>query len=329
MRRSLPLLALLLLCAACTTTHAAPHASGHSSPAAGPATTAPRHLQVRQLAWRLPGPLAREAVVRLADRRHVVVAGGLLPGDTSTPATWVLDLRSGRVTRGRPLRVPVHDTAGALVHGRPVVLGGGNAAEQAVVQVRTAHGWRVRGRLPAARSDLAAVTVDGRTLVVGGYDGSSPALGAVLSSTDGVHWKRWGRLPLPVRYPGVATTGGHVWVFGGERNGAEVGAVQRLDLATGRARVVAHLPHPLGHEAAVALGSRILVVGGRTSGSTLTSRMWWFDPATRRFRAAGRLPHRLADSAVVAAHDEAWLVGGETPAFSTRVLRVALTSSAG
>jgi N-acetylneuraminic acid mutarotase len=72
------------------------------------------------------------------------------------------------------------------------------------------------------------------------------------------------------------------------------------------------------------LGRRILLAGGRTTATTLTGRMWWFDPATSRFRRAGRLPHHLADSAVVQGHGRAWLVGGETPTYSTRVLRLAL-----
>jgi hypothetical protein len=317
--RRLALLALGLACAACTTTQ---HAAAHTNPARHPTTpAAPTRLAVHPMPWRLPGPLAREAVVPLGGRR-VLVAGGLLPGDTSAATSYALDLASGRVVPGRPMPVPVHDTAGALVHGMAMVLGGGNAAEQAVVQARSGPGWRVAGRLPTARSDLAAVDVGGRVLVIGGYDGSSPALGAVLASSDGRHWSRLGRLSVPVRYPGVTVADGAVWVVGGERSGAEVTVVQRLDPVTGQARVVAHLPHPLGHEAAALLGGRILVAGGRTGPDTLTARMWWFDPHTRRFTHAGRLPHRLADSAVVQGHDVAWLVGGETPAFSRQVLEL-------
>ncbi|HET8562072.1 MAG TPA: hypothetical protein VFL69_16250 [Marmoricola sp.] len=326
MRRLLVASALVLL-AGCTTTAPAGHpAAGRSSApssaaASGPAR--PRHLQVGAEPWHLPGPLAREAVVPLS-RDRVVVAGGLLPGDTSAAATYTLDLTTGQVRNGPALPVPVHDTAGVLLGGRPLVIGGGNAAEQDVVQARGRHGWQVVSRLPTARSDLAAVGVGGRVLVIGGYDGVSPAMGPVLASRDGVHWPALGGLPEPVRYPGVAVADGAVWVFGGEVGGAEVDTVQRLDPATGQARVVGHLPHALGHEAAVVLGRRILLVGGRTSATTLTGRMWWFDPTTLRLRPAGRLAHPLADTAVVQGHLRAWLVGGETPGFSTRVLRVAL-----
>lgn len=319
-------LAGLALLAGCASTAPAGHpaAKRASASSAAPAAARRLHVQVQAEPWRLPGPIAREAVVPLTGGDRVVVAGGLLPDDTSAATTYTLDLASGQVSKGPALPVPVHDTAGALVGSRPLVLGGGNAAEQAVVQARGPRGWTIVSRLPTARSDLAAVSVGGRVLVIGGYDGTSPALADVLASRDGVHWTRIGRLPEPVRYPGVAVADGAVWVFGGERSGAEVDTVQRIDAATGQARVVGHLPHPLGHEAAVVLGSRILLAGGRTTATTLTGRMWWFDPANGRVRRAGRLPHHLADSAVVQGHDRAWLVGGETPTYSTRVLRLSL-----
>ena len=275
------------------------------------------------LPWRLPAPIAREAVVRLSGRQAAVV-GGLRPDDTSSGSSYTLDLSTGHAHRGPSLPVPVHDTAGASVGGHLLVIGGGNAAEQAVVQAWSGSSWGIAGHLPAARSDLAAVVTGGRVVVVGGYDGTTPALGVVLSSREGVHWRRLGRLRVPVRYPGVAVWHGAVWVFGGERGGVMVRAVQRISLRTGRVSVVARLPRPLGHEAVAVIGDRLLLAGGRTSASTLTSQMWWFDPGAPRFAPAGRLPHRLADTAVVQGHGVAWLVGGETPGFSSRVLKMAL-----
>lgn len=275
------------------------------------------------LPWRLPAPIAREAVVRLSGRQ-ATVAGGLRPGDMSSRSSYTLDLATGHTHRRPSLPVPVHDTAGAFVGGHVLVIGGGNAAEQAAVQAWSGSSWRVVGHLPQPRSDLAAVVSGGRVVVVGGYDGTTTALGDVLSSRDGVHWHRLARLPVPVRYPGVALWHGAVWVLGGERGGAMVRAVQRVSLRTGASRVVARLLRPVGHEAVAVLGGRMLVAGGRTSASTLTRRMWWFDPRARRFTSAGRLPHRLADSAVVLGDHVAWLVGGETPGFSSQVLRLGL-----
>ena len=326
--------AVLLLATGCTTGctdggAAAPSsprttrsgAASPTAPAASP-TRRPVRLRVGRTRWRLPEPVAREAVVPGADGTSVVVAGGLLAGDRSTGRAYSLDLRRGAVTSLPDLGTAVHDTAGVRLAGQTLVLGGGNASEQSVVQSVRRGGARVRGHLPGARSDLSAVRVRDRALVVGGYDGLSPALPGVLSSRDGRRWRTVARLPVPVRYAAVVATGATVWVFGGERNGAMVDVVQRVDPATGAARVVAHLPRPLGHAAALLLGDHVLVAGGRTSADRLTSRLWWFDPGSGRFTRAGRLPRPLADSAAFTVGTTGYLVGGETPAFSDRVLRL-------
>ncbi len=281
------------------------------------------HLSVTVEPWRLPRPVAREAVVGTA--RRVVVAGGLVVGDRTTAVTYRLDLRTGRVRPMPDLPVPVHDVAGGLDRGRPFVVGGGGSTEQDAVQRwRPGVGWVVSGRLPAPRSDLVCVTVNRRTVVIGGYDGTTPALPDILVSRGGHHWGVLGRLRVAVRYTAAAVADGAIWVFGGERNGGMVDAVQRVDLGTGRVRVAARLPRPLGHAAAVVVGRRVLVIGGRTSSTQVASRMWWFDPGTQRFRAAGRFRIPLADAAVVATGRATYLVGGETPVLSDRVFRISV-----
>jgi hypothetical protein len=278
-----------------------------------------------RLAWlpgRLPQPLAREAVISGAAPSHAVIAGGLVAGDTSTRATYRLDLRTGHSTRLPNLPTAVHDTAGSLASGHALVIGGGNAMEQSVVQARGARGWRVIGHLPSPRSDLTAVSSSGTTYVVGGYDGTTPAMADVLRSRDGRGWTTVAELPVPVRYAATVLVGTSLWVFGGEVAGTMVHVVQHIDLRTGRASVAHHLPVPLGHSVAIRLGGRVLLIGGRTTAGRTTSRMWWFRPDTARFTAAGRLPTPLADAGAVTAGRTAYLVGGERPALSDRVLRL-------
>lgn len=257
-----------------------------------------------------------------ADPLHAVIAGGLVAGDTSTRATYQLDLRTGRSTRLPDLPTAVHDTAGSLASGQALVIGGGNATEQSVIQARRARGWRVIGHLPSPRSDLSAVSSRGTTYLVGGYDGTTPAMADVLRSRDGRRWTTVAKLPVPVRYAATVLVGTSLWVFGGEVAGTMVDVVQHVDLRTGRATAAHHLPMPLGHSAAVRLGHRLLLVGGRTTGGRTMGRMWWFRPETSRFTAAGRLPTPLADAGALSEGNTAYLVGGERPAFSDRVLRL-------
>jgi N-acetylneuraminic acid mutarotase len=202
-----------------------------------------------------------------------------------------------------------------------LVLGGGNSAEQDVVQASGPGGFTVSGHLPQPRSDLSAAKLDGRVVVLGGYDATSVAVPGITTSRDGDRWRTVGSLPVPVRYAASAVHDDAVWLFGGERAHVMQRAVQRIT-PTGRAVVVARLPVPLGHAAAVEVGSRILLIGGRLTDTTLTDRMWWFDPATRQFQRAGRLPHVLADSAVITDRGDIYLLGGESPQVTAQAIRI-------
>lgn len=330
--RVTPLLAALALLGACssgterpsTSPTATGSATGSASPSAAasstaPAPRAPRVRAATVLPWQLPAPLSRGVAMRVGPR--VLLAGGLGPGDHSTDQVLTLDLRHGVVGSPGRLAVPLHDAAGAVIAGRPTVVGGGGATELSVVQARGPEGrWRVTGHLPGARSDLSVVAAGGSGLVIGGYDGSSTPL-AVLR-TDGSSVRAVGRLPQGLRYSGTARVGREVYVLGGEVDGRELDEVLRLDVRTGRVRTLAPMPCALGHEAVVAVGDRLLVMGGRTAPHTVTDRMWWFDTATGRWTPAGRLPYPVADAPWAARGSSAYLLGGETPDFTARVTRV-------
>jgi N-acetylneuraminic acid mutarotase len=272
--------------------------------------------------WRLPYAAGRQAVVPLGPGR-VLVAGGLLAGDQSTDRVVRVDLAHGRVRSLPPLAVPVHDVAGGLAGTTPLVVGGGNATEQDVVQAWRGRSWRVTGHLPTSRSDLSVVQHGATPWVVGGYDGSGTPTTVLALSADGSS-RPVGSLTQGVRYAATAVLGHTAYVFGGEVLGQELGDVQALDLGTGRSRVVARLPGPLGHAMAATLGGRILLVGGRVTPDRQTAAMWWFDPGTGRFTRAGRLPYPLSDAGVATTGDTMWLLGGEDPSVTDGVLTISV-----
>jgi hypothetical protein len=251
----------------------------------------------------------------------VLLAGGLVAGDASTAEATRIDLHTGRLTTLAPLAVPVHDVAGGLAGGVPLVIGGGNATEQDVVQARRGSRWQVVGHLPTTRSDLSAVTDGAALLAIGGYDGSGTPTAVLRIDRAGAPHP-FGRLLTGVRYAATAVAGHTAYVFGGEVLGHELGGVQAVDLRTGHTRTVGRLPVPVGHAMAASVGDRILLMGGRVAPDRQTARMWWFDPATSRFTAAGALPVPLSDAAVAPSGHRVWLLGGEDPSVTDRVLFV-------
>jgi N-acetylneuraminic acid mutarotase len=331
-RRLRPLLVLSLLgplLAACGGgSSASPQGSGpdthSSSPTSSPATQAfvPHTARASVLRWHLPDASGRQAVVPIGNST-VVLAGGLIAGDQSTDEALRIDLATGRILRLQSLEVPVHDVAGGLVGGVPAVVGGGNATEQNVVELLTDSAWHVVGHLPTTRSDLSIVQEGARAFVIGGYDGASVPT-TILSLTADGSSRPVGHLVRGVRYAATARIGHTAYVFGGEVLGSELDTVQAVDLNTGRTRVVARLPVPLGHAMAAAVGSRILLMGGRVTPSRQTAAMWWFDPATDGFSRAGDLPHSLSDAAVASYGHWVWLLGGEDPAVTDQVVRLSI-----
>lgn len=269
----------------------------------------------------LPQPVSRAVGVAAGSR--IVVLGGLTTGDVTTSRVVAIEIvRPHRVTvtADGTLPQPAHDASGASLRGHAVVFGGGAATELSTVQSWIDGRTRVVGRMPAPRSDSAAVTVADTAYVVGGFDGSAMTR-TILATRDGRRFRAAGKLRVGVRYPAVATFGGQVYVLGGQlatteatSTGAQSDVVQRFDPRTGRTTIVGHLRRTLGHAMAFALAGRLYVAGGR-HGTTATARIRRIDIGDRGVRTspAGRLPFALSDAAVVAqGRLGVVLVGGET-----------------
>ena len=300
-----------------------PASAGRSpspAPSAVPTGIRPTRVRATQTSWRLPQPMSRGVAVPVPG--GAVLAGGLLSGDVTTDRAYRITLPAGHVKPLPPLGTAAHDAAGAVLRGQPAVFGGGGSTELAVVQ-RLGRGgaWHVVGRLPGARSDLAAVGYAGGAVVLGGYDGTrSPR--SILRTHDGRRFTAVGRLPQGIRYAAVVVIGDLAWVVGGEKDHRELSAVYAVDLRSGHVRPAGRLPQGLGHAAAAVVGDRVLVMGGRTTPDQPTDAMWWFQPSTGSWRRAGRLPYPVADAPTVVTADAAYLLGGEAPDFTDRVTRV-------
>lgn len=303
---------------ASTTSFPAPTTTSTPSPTAAPFV--PPTASPRVARWHLPVASGRQALVPLGHGR-VLLAGGLLAGDVSTDRVTSIDLSTGLASPAPSLAVPVHDVAGGLAGRVPLVIGGGNATEQDVVQRLRGGTWTVVSHLPTARSDLSVVPAGASPVVVGGYDGAATPTALLTVGADG-SVRPHGRLVQGVRYAATAVVGHTAYVFGGEVAGRELDTVQAVDLRTGRTRVDGHLSVPLGHAMAATVGTRILLIGGRVAPDRQTAAMWWFDPATGRFRRAGALPHPLSDAAVATYRHRVWLLGGEDPSVTDGVVFV-------
>ena len=109
-----------------------------------------------------------------------------------------------------------------------------------------------------------------------------------------------------LRYAGIATLGGKIYVAGGVTTNGESSAVYAFDPATGTVRRVARLPTPEAHAALAALGGSLYLAGGRS--------VLRIDPVHGSVGRAASLPQALTDPNAVALGGRLVLVGGGTSA---------------
>jgi hypothetical protein len=238
----------------------------------------------------------------------VLSVGGLDPSLVST--SGVLQVTPGTVSSAGALAAPLHDAAAAAIGRRVFVFGGGAASTIADVEVLGGSGsGRVVGMLPGTRSDLSALGVGSRVFVLAGFDGTT-TVPTVLSTSNGTTFHEFAQMPVPVRYAAVASQGHIIYAFGGElADGSDSNAIQSIDTATGRVRVIGHVPHAFSHGSAVVLGGRILILGGRIAGRA-SDQLLSFDPSTREVKRVGRLPMAVTNAAAATSGGTGYLVGG-------------------
>src|SRR5271166_4134936 len=258
------------------------------------------------LPWHLASPVSR-AVVVPGSPGQLIVLGGLTPAGTSASGVYALRTATGAARQIGVLSAPLHDAAGVISGGRSLVFGGGSP-----------------------------VTVGGTAYVVGGYDGSKPDA-SVLATTDGRTFTTVAALPVPVRYPAVASLDGMIYAFGGQAitgpaAGAAVNVIQAVDPARHTAAVIGRLPEPLAGAAAVTVDGEVFVAGGDSpaarrpapglgttqlsgqpgAAGSAVAAIWAFNSATRRLLPAGRLQVPVSHAAVAVTGSTAWIVGGES-----------------
>jgi len=255
----------------------------------------------------------------------LLIVGGLTGADTTTGVILRVDLSGGTVLPAGRLPIPVHDAGGAVVGGRDLLFGGGSTAVSRMVQdVTPGTSARVVGRLPQPRADLVAISDGNIGYVLGGFDGATGS-STILRTRDGRTFTVAGTLPIPVRYPAVAVSGGSIWLFGGEHEGKQVSDIQRVDLVTGHGSVAGRLPRALAHAGAFTLGGSVFVAGGRI-GAGETDSVMSFNPTTLKLTDAGRLPAARSDFGVAVVNGTAYLVGGENPKPVNTVIEVRASS---
>jgi hypothetical protein len=185
-------------------------------------------------------------------------------------------------------------------------------------------------RLPAPVYRTVAVAAAGKVYVLGGHDAAGGSVTAV-EVFDPVHAvaRRGGSLVLPTHGAAAANLGGRILVFGGASTAVR-DVVQQYLPATGRSRVIGHMPTVRADVTAVVVGRRVVLVGG-FDGVGPQSPVWETRNG-RSFTVVAHLAQSVRYPAVAALGNNVYVFGGlisggeYTGTFSNAIQRVDLIS---
>jgi Kelch motif len=179
--------------------------------------------------------------------------------------------------------------------------GRGSAAEAAE--------WTYGRAMSSRRSYIAAAQVDGRIYVAGGMVGETGRPLATFQRYDprDDRWTTLTQLPVPTRAAAAAAVDGVVYAIGGTTSEGNTTAVWAWDGEAWERR--APLPEARFNHAAVAIGTRIWVLGGFAGGEEHDD-VFVYDTRADVWGRSRPLPQPTHAFGAVALGDELWLVGG-------------------
>ncbi len=306
----------LLPAAERTTRHVARIASS-SAPAVFP-TPAEPHL-VSRVIGHLPVPAARIAVVALPNG-EIAVLGGLTDVGSSDQ---ILVGPPSKLRRVGTLPVATHDAAAAVISHRIFLFGGGQVTSSDAIDVidPATGAARHSGSIGEPLSDLGAATVGTTAYLVGGYTGTAWAT-AIQRFVPGHTPSVAARLPSGLRYAGVASFGGRIYVAGGVTAAGVSSALFVFNPSNGRVRRIGSLPRAVGHGSLVALGAWLYLIGGTDTTGRPLPTMIRINPRTGAAGIAGALPRPLADAGTVTSDGAIVVVGGKSSRATTDILQI-------
>ena len=261
--------------------------------------------------------------MRVVMRATAVLAlslAGCLGARTESPAP-VLQSGAGSWASLAAMPTPRQEIAAAALRGHVWVIGGFGSTGEPVATVESydpaSNTWSARPPVPEAVHHAAAVTIDDRLFVLGGYGGGRvrwEPLGEMWEWNDARGaWEARPPLPTPRGALAAAVLNGRIHALGGsQRDPLNVHEV--YDPAANAWRAANAMPTARDHLAAVAFRGRVWALGGRTSFmGTQYANVEIYEPAADAWRTGVPLPRGRGGLAATALSDRILIFGGEAP----------------
>jgi N-acetylneuraminic acid mutarotase len=194
---------------------------------------------------------------------------------------------------------------------------GGCVGPPADVAVAPAGTWTPRASIPGGgRLEAAVAAVDGRIVLVGGFDRELDIVARVDAYDPASDtWSAWPALPLPLTHANaVAGADGTLYVLGGLEGVDFAGSAHAFRLDAGAAAWTALADLPAGDErgasGVAALDDGRVVLAGGSDGATTLASVLVYDPGADVWARLAELPSPRSHPVAASIDGTLYVVGG-------------------
>jgi N-acetylneuraminic acid mutarotase len=244
-----------------------------------------------ELEIKLSRGLAYCAAEAVAGRLYVM--GGVVAGGVPSRRMEVIDLDRRTVGSGAALMEPRIFPSSAVLGSVIFLFGGKSTMEPANTRLsscerldtaRLPPAWEAARSMPEGRADAGAAAVRSRIFLVGGFSGQQALSSVVAYSPAEDTWRAAPGMAEARAGPGCAALGSTLYVAGGTGiQGDRLSSVERLEAGGTAWEAVANMRRPRSNFRLVAVGGRLLAVGGYNGSSVIASvecydperNLWW------------------------------------------------------
>ena len=184
--------------------------------------------------------------------------------------------------------------------------------------------WSQLPDLPAPRAAMAVGILDGELVMAGGARDRVPKDDTFAYDFATREWSRLASMHSRREHVGDVVAGDRLYVLGGRSpRSLAVATAERFDLGADRWETLPPMPVPTGGLAAVAVGNRVIAIGGGDDGAgTVTGAVQEFDPDSGRWALLPdlRTPRHGHGAALLG--EKIWVFGGSACAYFNATDRV-------
>ena len=214
---------------------------------------------------------------------RIWVAGGLTGPESATVKTQFYDPTIGVWSPGPDLPVPLHHAMMVSYANSVWVIGGFQPAggvASGVASARVLHlnqaqtAWVDGPALHHARAAGAAAAVGNEIVVAGGRTAGTSARDVAPTEVfNGTSWHDAADIPVPGDHLAAASDGRYLYAVGGRKLEVtdRTAAVQRFDPVADRWTQLPAMPSPVTDCGAAVVGGQLVVVGGESVGTVLST----------------------------------------------------------